>query len=114
MISLTKDKSGGIVSNISISDILQTVPNLSKLANIDSVSPFVCPASSIQLQDFLSLIVDLEEKLNCKYDGALIIQGTDTIEETSFLIDILIKSKKPIIVTGAMRGHAMLSADGQD
>ena len=111
-ISMTKNKTGGIVSNVSIESILKTVPNISSLAIIDTICPFICPASSIQLEKFLSLIIDLEKKLNSDYDGALIIQGTDTIEETSFLIDILIKTNKPIVVTGAMRGHDMLSADG--
>ena len=109
---MTADKSGGIVPNISADQLLQTVPNLSKLAKIDIISPFVCPASSIKLSDFLSLAKNLEKQLNSSYDGALVIQGTDTIEETSFILDLLIKSDKPIVVTGAMRGHAMLSADG--
>ena len=111
-IAMTSDSSGGIVPNISIEDLLESAPNITKLANIETLSPFVCPASSIQLPDFLSLINIIEEKLNSNYDGALLIQGTDTIEETAFLLDILINSKKPIVVTGAMRGHAMLSADG--
>ena len=45
-------------------------------------------------------------------DGVLITHGTDTIEETSYILDLVVKSDKPVVMVGAMRPATALSADG--
>ena len=45
-------------------------------------------------------------------DGIVITHGTDTIEETSYFLDLVVKSRKPVVVVGAMRPSTAISADG--
>jgi L-asparaginase len=45
-------------------------------------------------------------------DGIVITHGTDTIEETSYFLNLVVKSSKPVVLTAAMRPSTALSADG--
>lgn len=45
-------------------------------------------------------------------DGVVVTQGTDTLEETSFLADILVESSKPVVLTGAQLAHDHPQSDG--
>jgi L-asparaginase/Glu-tRNA(Gln) amidotransferase subunit D len=47
-------------------------------------------------------------------DGVIVTQGTDTLEETAFLLQLTLKTSKPVIVTGAMRPFEYGSPDGPD
>src|SRR6478752_4833207 len=45
-------------------------------------------------------------------DGIVITHGTDTIEETAYFLDLVVKSRKPVVIVGAMRPSTAISADG--
>ena len=47
-----------------------------------------------------------------KVDGVVVTHGTDTIEETAYMLDLLIDNDNPIVITGAMRNTSLLSPDG--
>ncbi|MGH7677041.1 MAG: type II asparaginase, partial [Gemmatimonadaceae bacterium] len=44
--------------------------------------------------------------------GIVITHGTDTIEETAYFLNLVVKSRKPVVMTAAMRPSTALSADG--
>ena len=45
--------------------------------------------------------------------GVVVTHGTDTLEETSFFLNLVVRSDKPIVVVGSMRPGSAMSADGQ-
>ena len=51
----------------------------------------------------------MKEKI---FAGVVITHGTDSLEETAYFLDLTITSKKPVIVTGAMRSSSELGYDG--
>src|SRR5699024_4746982 len=62
-------------------------------------------------QDELKQIIIKSEKENY-YDGYVITHGTDTLEETAYLLDLTLNISKPIAITGAMRSSNEIGADG--
>jgi L-asparaginase len=47
-----------------------------------------------------------------KADGVVITHGTNTIEETAYFLNLVLKTNKPVVVVGSMRPSSAISADG--
>jgi L-asparaginase len=111
-ITMTRDASGGIVPTLTAADLIASVLGIERVAAIETHSPLRKPGASLTMDDLIGVAKLLRERLAGDIDGAVIIQGTDTIEETAFVLDSLIDSDKPVIVTGAMRGPETAGSDG--
>ncbi|MEZ0240068.1 MAG: asparaginase, partial [Chloroflexota bacterium] len=71
------------------------------------------PASHFTFADLLAIGDVLRESLaDPAIDGAVVVQGTDTIEETAFCWDLVLDGAKPVVVTGAMRASDAAGFDG--
>lgn len=77
--------------------------NKNKTVKVDSFDALKKPGAHLTFNDLVILKEMTEEKLNLGYDGVIITHGTDTLEETSYFLDLTIDSKKPIIITGAQK-----------
>ncbi len=113
-ISMTVDpEAGGHVPTLDAHALLARVDGLDRVADIRPIDLGRTPASHFRLTTLLGIADVVRAALeDPETVGAVIVQGTDTIEETSFLFDLVIDSPKPVVVTGAMRSASQPGYDG--
>jgi L-asparaginase len=98
---------------VGVDQLLAAVPQAKKLANLRGEQ-----ISNIGSQDMTDEVwLKLARRVAAltamaDVDGVVITHGTDTIEETAFFLNLVVKTRKPIVLTAAMRPSTALSADG--
>jgi L-asparaginase len=104
---------GGAVPALDGAAILARTPGLDRIADVVAVDRGRKPASHWTFAELLDLTKTVRElAADPAIDGVVFVQGTDTIEETSFLLDLLVDASRPIVVTGAMRNATEPDYDG--
>ena len=111
-ITMTPGSGPGIVPTLTGEDLVRAVPELANVANLDVVSYSTKPGASLTLDDLVAIAALIDLRMQEDFAGAIVVQGTDTIEETAFVLDLLVVSNRPVVVTGAMRGAGAPGADG--
>ncbi|HUH58631.1 MAG TPA: asparaginase [Candidimonas sp.] len=96
-----------------VESLLSAVPEISTLARLRCRQVFNVDSRSITNKMLLKLAAVVnKEAANPEVDGIVITHGTDTLEETAWFLNLTIKSRKPVVMVGAMRPGTALSADG--
>jgi L-asparaginase len=104
---------GGNVPTLDGTAILARTPGLGAIADVVPIDRGRTPASHFTFPALLEIAGVLREVLgDPSIDGAVVVQGTDTIEETSFCWDLVLDGSKPVVVTGAMRASDAAGFDG--
>ena len=112
-IAMTQAPDGGVSPVLSASDLVAAVPGLSDVQAELRVRDFRNkPGASLDFTDLYELAAAINEALNDGCAGAVVTQGTDTIEEVAYVLDLLLPTDAPVVVTGAMRNPTMAGADG--
>ncbi|MFO1049443.1 MAG: asparaginase [Geminicoccaceae bacterium] len=111
-ITMMPSASGGIAPRLGAEELVASVPALAEVAEIDARSPFRLPSPSLTPPMLVEVAAEIERAFATGCDGAVVVQGTDTIEESAFLLDLLVGGDRPVVMTGAMRGADAPGADG--
>lgn len=105
--------SAGVVPTLDAAALLAAVPGLTELdVKITARSVLTLPGASLSFNDLSQLVATVRNELDSGADGVVITQGTDTIEETAYFLDLTVNRTAPVVVTGAMRNPTMAGADG--
>lgn len=112
-IAMTAQADGTVAPALSAKDLLAAVPQIGALEVDLEVHDFRhVPGASLTFADLFALADEIGKAAARGVDGVVITQGTDTIEETSYLLQLRCRAGIPIVVTGAMRNPTMAGADG--
>ncbi|MCM0462761.1 asparaginase [Staphylococcus aureus] len=111
-ISMSQDQSNKVVTN-DINPISLHQDVINQYAQIDELNPFNVPSPHMTIQHVKQLKdIILEAVTNKYYGGFVITHGTDTLEETAYLLDLILGIEQPVVITGAMRSSNEIGSDG--
>ncbi|NMA83765.1 MAG: asparaginase [Epulopiscium sp.] len=107
------EKLKAVIPGLSDAEIMEKVIGIEKIAKVESFhfgaypGPHVTPQIMIEIGRQAKQLLARED-----IEGVVITHGTDSLEETAYLLDLTISSVKPVVVTGAMRSSSELGFDG--
>jgi len=98
---------------VNIDTMLSAVPGIRDLANIKGEQISSIGSQDMSFEIMLKIAKRCNELLGTDaVDGIVITHGTDTMEETAFFLNLVVKSDKAVVLVGSMRPSTAVSADG--
>jgi L-asparaginase len=102
----------GAIPSLSAQDLLGAVPQLSDVARLEATTFRQVPSPELRAADLVELAAAIAKRIAAGARGAVVTQGTDSLEETAFALDLLVDGEAPVVLTAAMRNPSLPGADG--
>jgi L-asparaginase len=112
-IAMEADEQSSAVKPGNRQPLYELLERLNQYANVEMKDIYNLPSphmTPMKMKELSRTVTQLCK--NEQVQGIVITHGTDTLEETAYLLDLTIPTNKPVIVTGAMRSNNELGADG--
>ncbi len=100
-------------AKVPVDKLLVGLPELANVATVKGEQVFQIASESFTNEQLLTLARRVSALVKqADVDGIVVTHGTDTLEETAYFLNLVIRTSKPIVVVGSMRPGTALSADG--
>jgi L-asparaginase len=110
---------GGTIANsadgrMSVETVLSQIPQLASVARIEVYDFIRIGSSEISIQNWIDIGKVIMQQLqdNPAIDGIVVTHGSNTSEETSYFLNLVLDTNKPVVIVGAQRQRSALSEDG--
>ncbi|SDP24113.1 asparaginase [Lentzea jiangxiensis] len=104
--TITMTGSGAVSPTLGAGDLVRGL-EVGEIATLATV-----PGASLTFTTLLETFDWADEQVSGGAAGVVVVQGTDTLEETAYFFDCLWPHDEPVVVTGAMRHPGLPGADG--
>jgi L-asparaginase len=98
---------------LSVDVLIEAVPEIQQLAVVEGEQISQVASQNMNDSIWLGLVRRVNQLLGSDgVDGIVITHGTDTMEETAYFLNLVVRSAKPVVLTGALRPATALGSDG--
>ncbi|MET0999042.1 MAG: asparaginase [Marmoricola sp.] len=111
-IAMTSESGAGVTPTLRADDLVAAVPGLADVAALEAVTLALLPSASLGYADCAAALEWAHRAIDDGAAGVVLVQGTDTLEETAYLFDLSWDRPEPLVVTGAMRSPQRAGTDG--
>jgi len=112
-ISCTPEVGGaGVVPTLGASDLVLSLEGTASDVDIQPLTWSTRDSSEITFSELVELAAEVRQQSDAGAQGIVLTQGTDTIDETAFALDLLLGVENPIVITGALHNPSQSKSDG--
>ena len=103
-------------TQLTIQEMLARVPEAEEVADVVAEQVINVGSTEVYPSDWLTLARRINERMSADgaASGAAVTHGTATLEETAYFLNLTVRDRRPVVVTGAMRPPSAMGTDADN